>query len=166
VLRSVNPPGMLVRPIAPTDEAAYLAILETTSAEDRYCRFFHAVDHFDPNEVRHFVEERSDMIGMIAFEGAAPLGAAHAALLDEHTAELAIVVARGERHHGVGAAMLDALIVELKRRRYQRVIACALRENTPFGTLAKHAGFTVEKADGGTVRWVLSLISHEPAPSP
>ena len=156
---------MLVRPIAPSDEAAYLAILETTSAEDRYCRFFHAVDHFDPNEVRHFVEERADMLGMIAFEGAAPLGAAHAALLDERDAELAIVVARGERHHGVGAALLGALIAELQRRGYQRLIACALRENTPFGTLAKRAGFTVDEAEGGTVRWVLSLAAREAAPS-
>jgi RimJ/RimL family protein N-acetyltransferase len=156
---------MLVRPIAPADEAAYLAILETTSAEDRYCRFFHAVDHFDPNEVRHFVEERSDMIGMIAFEQATPLGAAHAALLDERTAELAIVVARGERQHGVGAALLDALVAELKRRRYQRLIACALRENTPFGTLAKRAGFTVEEAEGATLRWVLSLTARETAAS-
>ena len=156
---------MLVRPIGPSDEAAYLAILETTSAEDRYCRFFHAVDHFDPNEVRHFVEERSDMIGMIAFEDAAPLGAAHAALLDEQTAELAIVVARGERRHGVGAALLDALIAELKRRRYGRVIACALRENSPFAMLARHKGFTIEESDGGTVRWVLQLGSLESAPA-
>jgi L-amino acid N-acyltransferase YncA len=154
---------MLVRPIGPSDEAAYLAILETTSAEDRYCRFFHAVDHFDPNEVRHFVEERPDMIGMIAFEDATPLGAAHAALLDDYTAELAIVVASGERHHGVGGSLLAALIAELKRRGYQRLIACALRENTPFGTLARHAGFTIEEADGGTVRWVLHLAATEPA---
>jgi GNAT superfamily N-acetyltransferase len=153
---------MLVRPIGPSDEAAYLAILETTSAEDRYCRFFHAVDHFDPNEVRHFVEARSDMIGVIAFEGTQPLGAAHAALLDERTAELAIVVARGQRGHGVGAALLDELIAELKRRRYERVIACALRENSPFGALAKHAGFAIDESDGGTVRWVLQLSSPAP----
>jgi L-amino acid N-acyltransferase YncA len=105
------------------------------------------------------------MIGMIAFEQATPLGAAHAALLDERTAELAIVVARGERHHGVGAALLDALVAELKRRRYQRLIACALRENTPFGTLAKRAGFTVDEAEGATLRWVLSLTARETAAS-
>jgi RimJ/RimL family protein N-acetyltransferase len=156
---------MLVRPIGPSDEAAYLAILETTSAEDRYCRFFHAVDHFDPNEVRHFVEERPDMIGMIAFDAALPLGAAHAALLDEQTAELAIVVARGERRHGVGGALLAALIADLKRRGYQRVIACALRANHPFEHLAQRAGFHVEESDGAALRWVLAL-SNEPAPAP
>ncbi|HEY0614844.1 MAG TPA: hypothetical protein VGC96_09405, partial [Candidatus Elarobacter sp.] len=86
---------MIVRPIEPSDEAAYRAILETTTAEDRYCRFFHRVDHFDPEEIRRFVEARPDMLGAIALEGETPLGAAHAALLDGETAELAVVVARG-----------------------------------------------------------------------
>ncbi len=80
--------------IEPTDEDAYRAILETTSAEDRYCRFFHLVDHFDPEEVHRFVETRPDMIGVIAHDGDVPLGAAHAALLDDESAELAIVVSR------------------------------------------------------------------------
>jgi len=69
---------VLVRSIVPSDEDAYRAILEDTSAEDRYCRFFHLVDHFDPDEAQRFVETRPDMIGVIAFDGDSPLGAAHA----------------------------------------------------------------------------------------
>ena len=122
---------------------------------------------FDDREYSQAIIEPQTLRDLARQGGvAAPLGAAHAALLDEQTAELAIVVARGERRHGVGAAMLDALIAELKRRGFQHLIACALRDNTPFGTLAKHAGFAIEEADGGTVRWVLSLNSDEPAPSP
>jgi len=49
---------VLVRSIVPSDEDAYRAILEDTSAEDRYCRFFHLVDHFDPDEAQRFVETR------------------------------------------------------------------------------------------------------------
>jgi GNAT superfamily N-acetyltransferase len=153
--------GILVRPIAPSDEAAYRAILEATSAEDRYCRFFHAVDHFDPDEVHRFVETRADMIGVIAHDGTIPLGAAHAALLDAETAELAIVVARDARHHGVGTALLDALIAGLQARGYRRLIAFALRENHPLTTLVKHAGFAVERADGNALRWVLPLAPGE-----
>jgi GNAT superfamily N-acetyltransferase len=155
---------MLVRPIEPSDEAAYRAILEATSLEDRYCRFFHFVDHFDPEEVHRFVETRSDMIGVIALEGDVPMGAAHAAFLDADTAELAIVVAHDARHLGVGTACLDALIVGLKARGFRRLIACALRENSPFEHLAKHAGFHIEKAEGAALRWVLTL-KHEPAPA-
>ncbi|MEA2688518.1 MAG: hypothetical protein QOD51_1125 [Candidatus Eremiobacteraeota bacterium] len=148
---------MHVRPIEPSDEASYRAILETTSAEDRYCRFFHRVDHFDPEEVHRFVETRSDMIGMIAHDDTVPLGAAHAALLDDESAELAIVVSPDARHLGVGAALLDALIERLRQRGFRRIFACALRENHPFERLAKRAGFHVEQAEGATFRWVLAL---------
>jgi len=152
---------MLVRSIEPSDEESYRAILKSTSAEDRYCRFFHLVDHFDPDEVHRFVATRPDMIGMIAHEGDVPLGAAHAALLDDQTAELAIVVASGARHQGVGSALLDALIARLKTRGYRRLLACALRENHAFEHLAKHAGFHVEQAEGATFRWVLALAADE-----
>jgi RimJ/RimL family protein N-acetyltransferase len=157
---------MIVRPIEPTDEEAYRAILEATSAEDRYCRFFHAVDHFDPQEVHRYVETRADMIGMIALDDAVPLGAAHAVLLDAASAELAIVVARDARHHGVATALLDALIARLKELGFRRLIACALRENHPFAHLAKRAGFTVEHVDGVALRWVLPLSAPETAATP
>ena len=154
---------MLVRPIAPSDEAAYRAILESTTAEDRYCRFFHLVDHFDRDEVQRFVEDRADTIGVIAFEGTAPLGAAHAVLTDEESAELAIVVARGTRHVGVGTALVAALIARAKERGLRRLVACALRENHPFEHLARNAGFRVDEADGAAVHWVLPLTHDEPA---
>ena len=148
---------MLVRPIAPSDEEAYRAILETTTAEDRYCRFFHLVDHFDAEEVHRFVEDRDDTIGVIAFDENTPLGAAHAVVLDEESAELAIVVARGTRQVGVGTALLDALIERVKARGLKRLVACALRENTPFVHLARNAGFHVDEAEGATQHWLLPL---------
>jgi len=157
---------MIVRSIEPSDEESYRAILEATSAEDRYCRFFHVVDHFDPQEVHRYVETRADMLGVIAHEDDVPLGAAHAVLLDETSAELAIVVGRDARHHGVATALLDALIVRLKERGFQRLIACALRENHPFSQLAKNAGFVVEQVEGIALRWVLPLSAGEGAVSP
>ncbi len=156
---------MVVRSIAPSDEDSYRAILEATSAEDRYCRFFHVVDHFDSHEVHRFVETRPDMIGVIAHEDVVPMGAAHAALLDDESAELAIVVSRDARHLGVGTALLDALIAQLKERGFRRLIACALRENHPFEKLARHAGFHVEQSEGPALRWVLPLTADEEAVS-
>jgi acetyltransferase len=148
---------MLVRSIEPSDEDAYLVILEGTSAEDRYCRFFHQIDHFDPAEVRRFVETRDDTLGVIAFDGAVPLGAAHAVEIDRDTAELAIVVSSGARHDGVGTALLEGLIARVKARGYTRLVACALRENHAFERLARHAGFVVDQADGAAWHWVLPL---------
>jgi len=157
---------MLVRRIAPTDEDAYRAILEATSAEDRYCRFFHLVDHFDQEEVHRFVEDRDDTIGVIAFEGAVPLGAAHAVLLDKESAELAIVVAQGTRHAGIGTALLEALIVRVKARGLKRLVACALRENHPFVHLARRAGFRVDEAEGSTQHWVLPWDAGDEVAAP
>lgn len=154
---------MIVRSIVPTDEASYRAILEATSAEDRYCRFFHMVDHFDPAEVQRYVEDRDDTVGVIAHEGDVPLGAAHAVTIDAESAELAIVVARDARHHGVATALLDALIARVRERGFRRLVACALRENHPFAHLAKHAGFAVEHVDGVALRWVLPLGTPESA---
>lgn len=158
---------MIVRPIVATDEAAYRAILEDTTAEDRYCRFFHLVDHFDPDELHRFVEPRSDTIGMIAFDGETPLGTAHAILLDESgaEAELAIVVARSARRAGVGTTLIDALVARVRERGVRRVIACALRENRPLENLARRTGFHVDLADGPAWRFVLDLAPRtEPLP--
>lgn len=155
--------AVFVRAIVPSDEDAYRAILEDTSKEDRYCRFFHLVDHFDPDEVHRFVETRSDMIGMIAFDGETPLGTAHAALIDDASGELAIVVAAAARRRGVATALVDALIARLRELGFRRLIACALRENHPLEGLAKHFGFHVELADGPALRWVLELAPSDDA---
>ena len=148
---------MIVRAIAPSDEEAYRSILERTSPEDRYCRFFHRVDHFDPEAVHRFVEDRDDMFGMIAEEDGSGLGAAHAAVIDAASVELGIVVAQDARRRGVGVALLEALIARAKERGYAKLVAVSLRENHPFEALARRFGFTVERAEGDAFWWVLLL---------
>ncbi len=148
---------MIVRAILPADEEAYGTILERTSPEDRYCRFFHHVDHFDPAEVHRFVEERDDMIGVIAEEAGVPLGAAHAAFLDAVTAELGIVVSQDARKLGVGSALLAELVEQLKARGFSRLAAVSLRDNGAFEALARRTGFTIERADGDALWWMLLL---------
>ena len=148
---------MIVRPIVPSDEAAYRSILERTTAEDRYCRFFHMVDHFDPAEVHRFVEDRADTTGVIAFDGSEPLGAAHGVSIDETSVELAIVVAHDTRRRGVGRALATALIDILTARGFQRLVAISLRENHSFERLARSVGLRVDRADGDTLHWFLQL---------
>ncbi len=146
---------MIVRPIVPSDEAAYRSILERTTDEDRYCRFFHVVDHFDPAEVHRYVEARSDTVGFIAYEGDVPLGSAHAVAIDEHSAELAIVVAHDARRRGVGHALVAALATEVRRRGTHRLIAISLTQNTAFAKLAEATGLLLERNDGSTLLWHL-----------
>ena len=71
-----------VRAIRATDEAAYLDILRRTTDDDRYYRFFRAVDHFDHADVARFVEPVPSIIGIIASDDSRGLGVAHAFISD------------------------------------------------------------------------------------
>jgi GNAT superfamily N-acetyltransferase len=148
---------MVVRLIEPADENAYRTILERMTDEDRYYRFLHPADALAPDGVRHFVESRPDMLGVIAVEDGEPLGAAHGALLDENSAELAIILTRGARGRGIGRALLLALINELRARGYTRFIANALHENQSFARLARSAGLHADHSQGSVVSWVRDL---------
>ena len=142
-----------VRPLAPSDAAAYASVMERTTSEDRYCRFFHAVDHFDPEFIGRFVEERSDAVGFIAADDHAALGVIHGFLIGERTAELAVVVARDARGRGIGRALGSALIEALDERGWTTLVAYSLAENRPFARLAKSLGFHAAARDGAVVTW-------------
>ncbi|MGH7715259.1 MAG: GNAT family N-acetyltransferase [Vulcanimicrobiaceae bacterium] len=148
---------MEIRPIVPDDGDAYRMILEDTSEEDRYCRFFHAVDHFEPEFIEESVN-RPDAIGFIAFEGAEPLGTAHAIAIGDGAAELAVIVARNGRRCGVAHALVERIIDESRKRDYNALVGYALRMNLPFSRLARSFGMVPDPmSDGATVTWRLDL---------
>lgn len=149
---------MIVRPIAPTDEAAYRDILDRTTDEDRYCRFFHVVDHFDPAEVHRYVEARADTIGFIAIdEDGTALGSAHAVAIDGAATELAIVVAHDARRRGIGRALVGAVVDEVRRIGTHDLVALSLAQNHAFAKLARAFGFTLESRDALTLNWRLPI---------
>jgi len=152
---------MQIRPIEPTDEKLYRSILERTSEEDRYCRFFHAVDHFDPREIRQYVAPGPNMFGFIAIQDNRSLGASHACLLEPDSAELAIVVASDARRRGVGTALFARIVSELRARGRHRLIACALSENHALANLARKVGMKPE-THGLVIVWSLT---DSPAPA-
>ena len=146
-----------IRRITAADRDNYRQILEDTTDEDRYCRFFHAVDHFDPEFIDAYVRERPGTIGFIALN-AEPLGSAHAIAIDERTVELAVVVARKGRRRGIASALLERVVAEARARGYETLIAYALRENAAFTALALHLGMRPDPhSDGSTVIWKLSI---------
>jgi GNAT superfamily N-acetyltransferase len=149
--------SMVTRHISVSDRDNYRRILEDTTEEDRYCRFFHAVDHFDPEFIDQYVCERPGTIGFIAVNGE-PLGTAHAIAIDERTAELAVVVARKGRRRGIARALLERVVADARAHGYRTLIAYALRENTAFAALAMHFGMRPDPhSDGSTIIWTLSL---------
>jgi GNAT superfamily N-acetyltransferase len=107
-----------VRAIAPSDSNNYRSILLRTTPEDRYCRFFHVVNHFDDAAIARYVEPQSDVIGFIAERAGGPSGVAHAFLLDASQAEIALLVANDVRQQGVGHLLFDHLIAAAKARAF------------------------------------------------
>jgi len=154
-----------VRAIVPGDAGHYRDILQRTSAEDRCCRFFHVVDHFDDDAIDRYVKARPDVIGLIAEQHGRPLGVAHAFFIDEGRAEIAMVVANDARHLGVGRLLFDRLIAALQHRRCTSVIAYALAQNGAFSNLARSVGMQPGSSDGGIVTWTLSPAGIPPAES-
>jgi GNAT superfamily N-acetyltransferase len=150
-----------IRLIRPDDGAAYRSILARTSGDDRYARFLQVLDVLDPAAVHRYVDARPDMIGAIAVDGKRPLGAAHAALLDDHSAEIAIVVAADARKCGVGRALLSSLMHELEDRGYMRFVAYSLRENAAFTALARSLGFRCEQAEGAALHWTRYAVRSD-----
>ncbi len=144
---------MQIRPIKPSDTEHYRSILERTSPEDRFCRFFHAVDHFDQAEIRRFVELPADAVGFIAEENGRALGVVHAFMVGRDTAELAIIVAADARRKGVGLALTKRVIAALRARGCCRIIAYALPANFPFASLARAAGLRSDGALVDAVTW-------------
>ena len=149
---------MYVRQILPSDEGSYRNILSRTTDEDRYCRFFHFVDHFDVSEIRRYVDLRDDTAGYIAFDGTEPLGSAHAIIVSPGVRELAVVVARESRGRGVASALLRVIVDDLKRRNDRELIALSLPTNLAFVRLARSIGMKPKGSDGFAVTWSLDLV--------
>ncbi|MGP6156966.1 MAG: GNAT family N-acetyltransferase [Vulcanimicrobiaceae bacterium] len=150
-----------MRGIVPSDAASYRSILERTSAEDRYCRFFCVVNELRDDFIEPYVAQRPDSIGLIAEEAGRPLGAAHAFFEDSERAEMAIVVAADARRRGVGRSLIDRLVLSLQDRGCKSAIAYALRDNLPFANLGRSVGMRAERFDGGVVMWSLDATKRD-----
>lgn len=144
-----------IRPVAANDAAAYASILDRTTPEDRYCRFFHVVNTFSRTEISRFVEPQTDTIAFIAEEGSKPLGVAHLFFLSPGSAELAIVVASDCRRRGIGRALVRRLLAAVRRRSCCKVTAYAFLLNRAFGRLAHSVGMTPVATEDGVTTWTL-----------
>jgi len=139
--------------MTPDDGPLYQSILTRTSELDRYFRFFKPTDALASTDVRLGVEKRDDMVGLIALDGSRAVGAAHAALLGDRSAELAVIVAGDGRERGVGKTLLLTLITYLERRGFYRFVAHSLQDNRAFARLATSVGLQIEHVEGADVRW-------------
>lgn len=148
---------MVIRPIQPEDEPLYRELLVSLNDRDRYLRFFHSVPNIGPSEVLPFVQSRPDMIGMLAIENEKALGAAHAFVEKDGSAEFAVEVRPDYRHHGIGGKLLSALVERLRERGVRELIAHSLYDNNEFALIASEAQMTPESEGAGVNLWRLKI---------
>jgi len=159
----------VIRRLEHADANAYRQLLEGATEEERYFRFFRPVGEVDSSLVEPFVTASGRMVALLAEDGAGrPLGAAHA-FLDEagRRAELAILVAHGAQHHGIGTRLMRRLIEELRATGCTALGALSLDQNDRFSNLARGLGMTVRDHQLGVLTWELPLgpISERHMPS-
>ena len=147
---------MHIRRLNPGDEGAYSSILDRTSKEDRYFRFFVALDQLDPADIRHAVEDRADLIGFLAEEDGRSLGIAHGEVLENGSGELTVLVADDARRRGVATALLCATIAHLREVGVKRITAYSLSDNYAFSKLGRSIGLQVDQAKGSELLWALA----------
>lgn len=148
---------MEIRPIVPEDELLYHELLVSLTDRDRYLRFFHSVPNIGPAEVLPFVRSRPDMVGLLAVEGGKALGAAHAFIEDDGSAEFAVEVRPDYRHHGIGGKLLAALVEQLRERGVRELVAHSLYDNSEFALIAAEANMTPKSEGAGVNLWRLPI---------
>jgi len=149
---------MDIRPIAPEDVDLYRELLMSLSDRDLYLRFFHTVRKVGKAEIDPFVRTNPNMLGYVAIENGAVVGAAHA-FIDEKcfSAEFAVEVRPEYRHRGVGGKLLDRVIGELRAHGVRELVAHSLFDNTEFAQVAADAHMHSEREGAGVNLWRLKL---------
>ncbi|MEU4445243.1 GNAT family N-acetyltransferase [Actinosynnema sp. NPDC050801] len=165
VVRALLADGSVVelRELGPADADALLTLHRDLPVDDRYLRFFSAAPrHLDefvarltsPGEPLHVV------IG--AFAAEVLVGAASYVLLDDDTAEVALVVAHDRQSHGVGTLLLEHLVSLARGRGVRRFRADVLTVNSKMLRVFADLGLVwTSTADSGEVRVDLGLDPGE-----
>lgn len=149
---------MIIRAIAPEDEALYRELLVSLNDRDRYLRFFHTVPNIGRSEIAPFIQTGPDMIGLLAIEDGKAVGAAHAFIdADRSSAEFAVEVRPDYRHRGIGGRLLAAAVEELRKRGIHELVAHSLFDNAEFALIAAEAHMKPQSEGAGVNLWRLPI---------
>jgi acyl-CoA synthetase (NDP forming)/GNAT superfamily N-acetyltransferase len=154
-----------IRPVAPADEPALLALYERTTADSIRLRFFaysHCAGRQDVarllrtpsgDHMAVVVLDRGEVVGVGCIERTSEAG----------TAEFALLVDDGHHSEGVGTLLLEHLVAAARRAGYQRMRADVLSENTAMLHVLRDLGALIQQsAHQGTVDVVFST-KEQPA---
>ncbi|MFC7363302.1 GNAT family N-acetyltransferase [Nocardioides astragali] len=154
-----------IRAVADTDRDGLLVLHEEMDAETQRLRFFtvsktagrHYVDHVlahDPTTIASLVATVSgDIVGLATAER-----------MSDDTAEVALLVARSERGHGLGTLLLENLAAACRQLGIRRFVADVLPENSRMSQVLRDAGYTIERnIEPGVMTYELSTEASETA---
>jgi len=143
--------SLCLRPIRPEDEPAHKRFIESLDAQDVYFRFFAHVHEFTHTMLARFTQIDYDReMAFIATRTGADgepetMGVVRAvADADNRQAEFAVVVRSDFHHHGLGHALMQAIIRYCRNRGTGRLVGPMLKNNRGMIELARGLGFIIE----------------------
>jgi acetyl coenzyme A synthetase (ADP forming)-like protein len=153
-----------IRPIRPDDLDAMMQMWSRLSMETIRLRFF-APRRMDREQMRHFTEvDYQDRFALVAERNDNILGVARFDRLedDERTAEFAVLVEDAEQGHGIGTALLRALLVAAQDLGITNFRGDILRENRRMQNVLKDAGLEPAfRSVDGTVETSFHAVPSE-----
>ena len=143
----------VVRPLRTSDRAAVAELHEKASDSSIRMRFFTASRRAGSAYVAHVFSGSARLaLALVATVGDDLVAMGTAEQIDDHTAEIAFLVAETERGRGLGMLLLEHLAAAGHRSGIARFTADVLNENHRMLRVFTHAGFSVtRRSDGGVV---------------
>lgn len=160
---------VLIRPLRPSDRAAYAEAMETMSPRSRYLRFATPKPRFTAKELDFLTQVDDDRhVALVAVAGEAErgVGVARYVRVDhptDRTADVAIGVTDAWQRRGLGSLLLSRLIDRARAAGLTALTATALSENVGSLRMLHGAGFALTTRDGITNDYRLDLASDRVA---
>ncbi|MFP5352613.1 MAG: N-acetyltransferase family protein [Actinomycetota bacterium] len=166
-LESRLPDGrrLLFRPIEPSDKELLAGGFERLSPESRYRRFFRAIDHLSPAQLKYLTEvDGVDHVAWVALLVDSPpneqgVGVARwVRLADEpEAAEAAVTVVDSLHGMGIGSTLLHIIGREAVQRGVKCFKAWVLGDNHTIQGLLREMGARPGRWESGTLEMIVPL---------
>jgi acetyltransferase len=142
---------IFIRPVKPEDAPLFTDLFKILSPTSIYYRFFAPIKALKPEMLARFTQIDYDReIAMVAIQENENqeklLGVARIiGDSDGKQGEFAVVVGDPWHGIGIGAVLLQKCLDIAKKRGYESIMGCVLRENKNMLALGKKLGFRIEK---------------------
>ncbi len=146
--------SILLRPIRPEDEPLEVELIQRTSRESLYFRFFGftpGIDHKMLARFTHIDYDREMAIVAVVEEDGKPQIIGVVRIVGDawrEQCEYAILVADAWHGQGIGSLLTDYIIEIARAQGYRRIVATFLKTNTAMRRLFERKGFTIRPGDG------------------